>query len=548
MKQKFLNTRCNFYCSANVTTSIIAQEPYNMFAKDACAPLLTTAAVCSPAIPAVCPLQPQQLPCWPQPVGVWQGAAAKVRCRGRALLTTASSLQCMFGGIIRVRSGSVHTIAGLGGAVRIQDIAEDQAFVPSARQPDVPEGSQCRTGQRRLDAELEGAAPQASSAADGGWGTPEFAAYACCRHKSCGKRGSCQYFMSKIDQDTVNNDAAKLRKNFRMHRRDQWDAYVKRHRQMLAEAGVSWGIAMHHIIPGKQVMLVQGKHDLKLKYGKLLKLMEYCSFDVNYAGNGILLPTKENSFGPGEREKRENAEAAMERMKRQWHVGGHKVSLNKSEMEHIAQYCRQRGLPPPPPDFNFNYVDLVGRELLALINFFPEDVCWAENRALCQKLLRGIQKISRKVEKYLLAFEEDPHLSAPYFVSKRALQYVYRIPAIVKVVVIYMADGRLWASKMEAAYGPEHFSLRELKTVPVGEAKTLIRFCENTMHFLIDTPQNYALPFADAGPAPAIGRICLGEETVMECLIRQKECLLEWLESNDFPEQPVRGTILKRGG
>lgn len=464
------------------------------------------------------------------------------------MLTTGSSLQCMFGGTIRVRPGSVHTVAGLGGVIRIQDIAEDRACAPSAGQPAAPEGPQRGTGQRRADAELGGAAPQASVAAEGGWGVPEYAAYACCRYKGCGKRGSCRYFMSKIDQGTVNNDAAKLRRNYKIQRRDQWDAYMKRHRQMLAEAGVSWGIAMHHIIPGKQVILAQCRHDLKLKYGKLLKLMEYCGFDANYADNGILLPTKEDGFGPGEREKRENAETAMERMKRQWHVGSHKISLNKSEMKYIAQYCRQRGLPPPPPDFNFNYVDLVGRELFALVNSFPEDVCWDDNRPLCQKLLRGVQKISRKVEKYLLAFEAGPHLSAPYFVSKRALQYAYRIPEIVKVVVIYMADGRLWASKVEVAYGPEHFSLRERNTVPVGEAKAFIRFCENAMHFLIDTQLDYALPFADADPAPAMRRIRLGGETVTECLTRQKECLLELLERNVFPEQPVRETILKRGG
>lgn len=263
------------------------------------------------------------------------------------------------------------------------------------------------------------------------------------------KKNMCDYCKKEINDKhndifynsgknrEVNNDGQKLKKNMFVsiegEREKQIEEEIKkkiceRYDLKIEEKENLSFIQAHHLISGNQVFA-----DCK----GLVNIAQGAGYDINNHENGILLPTlprgidikKDMGF---EESKASIAYEVMEVTKAQWHVGGHKYTVPKNTIK-----------------FN-SYADEVKRLVKTYEQEILKKIKCCNDEKQNKEIIEGMNKISLKIRKKLDAFKLKPSESAPFYVSKAALEYAFLIPEKRRFAAyIYEKDKRIEIIKYE---------------------------------------------------------------------------------------------------
>lgn len=554
---KILNENCMFQCiTGNPSILITASEQGNAKAKDRRKKILTDKAKCQVKTPLPCTIL--TVAAGGTPVNCqlaqlsWNNANGKMKCQGNSVLTDISYVQCAHGGVIKPIISSAKTSIG-GVSTPITDIDKGNEILAqnsvngaigvnsgdevwgSAKQIEDSEGEVEEKKQEQLES--------------------SYASHTLCDYVNCSERNSCEYFLSQV---YVENSSAKLSSNFQNNRVSEWNEYQNKHKAKNAEYEKGgWRIAAHHMISGNQVLMMKDEAG-NLLYGEIVKLANYFGYDVNNEWNCIMLPTNESNFGQLEPvTKMASAYDVMWIMGRQWHVGGHQYSLDKETLHHLSEYYKkypEQYPTPGNPDFFSNYRNAMKEEMDKLMLKYSRTQCWKKGFARKkQTFFNEMNSLSKRIEQYLLAFEKNPRMSFPFFVSKVSVEYAYDLPATSKLVVLYKKGIHIRAKRIRL----ERYMKNELRIIPIEKEdieikdnKEFIIFCENVMHFLVeDSISDFTFPFKDCAESnPVIRIVNYGDEGIMQYLMEHSSELIAFANQKGFTYQPIAKIIQLRGG
>lgn len=561
MGKKLLNENCKFRCTGNFSILIQARDDGNTTGRDSRKKLLTSSAECLAVVPLECHFQPVGevfLPCQLSALS-WQNTEPGITINGRPVLTERSYTDCAFGGMITPVSSACKT--SVGAYVDIVDLDMGSFAGKSMLNTDMETSDKEPYSGNKFDGVPDGERDDALDDAfdhtlDHTPYTP-YASYTLCGYENCEKREECEYFKTQI---YVENDSARLSSNYKSERAAEWQAYDRKHVEKNRESVEgNWRIAAHHLISGNQVLMTRDRQGT-LVYGGIVKLANYFGYDINGAVNGIMLPTNEGNFGERERiAKAANAYEVMWLMGRQWHAGGHQYSISKDTLLNLVRYYKkypEQYPAPGNPDFFVNYKMAVKEEMDKLLLKYSRPRCWEKNRERRkEKFIFDLNHVSKNIESCLLRFEQNPKASFPFFVSRAAVEYAFDLPSSKKIVVLYKDSKEQIRAKRVRM---ERYRKNDLRIIPnekgdmaVGESESqreeLIRFCENTMHFLIQEGIGWSLPFTGGEEDCFFTRSAVfGEESVISYLTKHSNEVMAFLQQGEYGYQPINKTVEKR--
>ena len=532
---------------------ITASEQGNVVMKDGRKKVLTVKAKCEAktrlpcffltelagGIPTNCQLSQVE---WIMPHG-------KIKCNGNMVLTEKSSINCIHGGVIRPLASDC--ITGIGIASGIPDIPFYNTDVDSKN------GSEKEIETSKNQSITDANKEQEILQNEGEMETNEsaYASHSLCDYENCEERETCKYYKSQI---FVENESSLLKSNFINNRSDEWKKYFELHkRKNLESQNGGWRIAAHHIISGNQVLMMRDDSG-NLLYGEIVKLANYFGYDINNEWNCIMLPTNENGFGELEQiTKYAIPYDVMWMMGRQWHVGGHEYRLDKDTIHNLTEhYQRNLNQYPTPgyPNFFVNYKEAMKEEMNLLMMKYSRPRCWKKNYESRKKsFFDDMNSLSKKVERYLLAFGNNPRKSFPFFVSRISVEYAYDLPATSKLIVIYRKQNQIRAKKIRL----ERYMKNGLKIVPIEkedimiqDKMSFIRFCENVMHFYIDILlTDFELPFSKKSlESLARRKVNFEGLDIMKYLCSNSSEIMAFISQNEFIYQPIAKVVSERGG
>lgn len=329
--------------------------------------------------------------------------------------------------------------------------------------------------------------------------------YIICDYKNCKERDDCEYYNSDL---SIDNNSAKLKRNFSQNRANDYNNYLSRHEnanQILENT--SFRKAAHHLISGNQSLGLRDTNG-KLKYGNLLRLINYHEYDINNAFNCIMLPTNQNNFGELESvQKMASAFDVMSIIKAQWHVGGHQYQLDAHLLNTVEKYHAIH-----PPKYQTSavfqcYREQLNDELDKILSKYQSSSCIKKRKlAHGKQFISELNSLSSKIESFLVDFENDPKYSYPFFVSASTVSYAYSLPKTNKIVFVFCSGGKTIAQKIRLErYKKDDFNIvvNSLGEIVISNSNDFILFCENIQQFYIDINTNYKLPFSSIGDVEA---------------------------------------------
>lgn len=542
----------------NPSILITASEKGNSIMKDSRKKVLTVKAKCEVKTPLPCIFLTASADGVPTNCQLsqkkWVTPDKKIKCNGNKVLTDTSFIKCEHGGIVRpVMSDCITNIGIVAGVGDIADSEPETTEIKSSnrKQSEVSTAANDNKNvatekndqkESEKDEELKGNEAQ-------------YASHMLCDYENCEEREQCKYFKSQI---YVKNDSSLLKTNYINNRNDEWEQYFELHKRKNMESqNGGWRIAAHHMISGNQVLMMKDSSG-KLLYGEIVKLANYFEYDINNEWNCIMLPTNEKGFGGLEQiTKHAIPYDVMWTMGRQWHVGGHEYRLDKETLKNLADFYKKNPdqYPVPGnPDFFVNYKEAMKEEMNLLMMKYSRPRCWKKNyESRKRTFFEDMNSLSKKVEKYLLAFGNNPRKSFPFFVSKIAVEYAYNLPATSKLVVIYKMQDQIRAKRVRL----ERYMKNGLKIVPIEKADILIQdkipfihFCENVMHFYIDSSlTDFEIPFSKESLTCLVKRtIDFKGKDVMNYLCSNSSEIMAFIKQNEFTYQPIAKVVSERGG
>ena len=545
---KILHNGASFKCSCNPSIWITAKEDGNTKARDSRKKILTSRAQCQVKTPLTCPVLTAQAGGTPTPCqlsqGSWVFTSSKMKCEGYSVLTDMSYTMCMHGGIITFNN-VFQNISSIVPVVIIRDMS---AGMQSG-------SNSSSSGQTASSAQNPGGASGAVENPAGGQPENQYVSHAKCEYGDCEDSESCEYLNSQV---FVENISKKLSDNFKQNRKAEWDEYYSLHTRKNQESeGGGWRIAAHHIVSGNQVLMMKDEKNNPL-YGEIVKLANYFGYDVNNAENCIMLPTNQSNFGDNEPLlKAATAYDVMGFMGRQWHVGGHEYRLDKETLKNMHDFYQkhpEQYPSPGNPDFFSNYKMAMKEEMDKIYIKYSKPRCWKKNYEKNKRnFINELNGLSKKVERYLVDFKENPRKSFPFFVSKVTVEYAYDLPSTTKIIVIYGDHNHIMAKKVRM----ERYLKNDLKINPVDKGgieisdnKEFIAFCENIIYFFIDeSVGDYALPFGDIpGMGPIKKDIHLAGDDAMTYLSNHSNEVMAFVNKEQYPYQPIAKVVSERGG
>lgn len=322
----------------------------------------------------------------------------------------------------------------------------------------------------------------------------------------------------------------------------------------------SWLYAAHHILSGNQVLAAREKGALKFpKCVQVANIMgfdpekpERRLFDVNEADNCIMLVTNEK--GDGVREdflKTVSAFDAMSLTGLQWHAGPHNYTLGddaQAVKEKMKLYLSKQRLEKAKRRGDIETEVGIGE-------YLRNEESIKDYETLLQGWLREVEygltltdicprgfltRLRRKMDEvrgYLEAFHGKPHRSFPYYVSKEAFLYAFKLPRKVKVITARRMEKGLVFERFKATrYGETQQALgKNMAFIPSGDAhvfhdcNALALFCENAEHFVL-------MGAAEEKNVPFSMEFCYRLEDngakTQEILQQNDSKLLVWLRDN----------------
>lgn len=561
MEKKVLDDTATFECSNGIGVSFKVTTCQGI-AKGKGKRFLNFNTKCSLVSTGQCKMQPNPsgagfLPCSMAsiPATAWQEADSVIKIKGANALIDKSYTMCpIFGGKISIK-GSCNNVFNAGCVLAISEI-----IVKIAEQS--KENSSNNVTKRILNSD-NGISKIKTVKKDDSVKKDEEpisqesinSEYANCPYEQCEERDTCPYFNAKAE---VDNDSSELKKNFEKDRNLEDQQYKQQHIDARKEyPDYSWSFAGHHIISGNQVFMDKDKQSKKLRYGHLLMLASMCGFDINNAMNCILLPTivsQEGAWGSLEKYlKSATAFDVMDIMKRQWHVGGHAYTVPKDSLKYYKPSDEQV-LRSGSNEYFPNYATSVKTKLDKLNDRYARKRCWKKlnTEAFREKFKGQMNEISSEVEKYLLSFERRPKDSYPFFVSKMAVDYAYDAPKTGKIILIYPKGNNIYASKFRVSRKQKNdyqivvVQNEELPELLINEEglHEFVRYCENIMHFWIDSELDYTLPwdFSD----DYVNKCKIDGNAIGKYACDRSSQLFAYLDNNEVEYQGQMARIRKR--
>ena len=435
----------------------------------------------------------------------WNGTNSKANAQGNSTLLQSSTANCAIGGVLsvvnsgvggQVVKGSSSTGATLAGLTAVAL----GAFKQASQQETSTRGTSVEVKPQKLSRPSDKAVP---TKAESKKPVPN---KLFCNMDQGEKCKTCPYPHASTE---VNNDSLILRSNFLKKTEAEKDKYDRHYEAVLGDREKRyWTDAAHHIISGNQVFK---------KAQEIVRLANFYGYDINNAGNCIMLVSKDKEYSHKNADpvaKNVSAYDAMNVTGLQWHLGGHEYTFNADEIPIIKQQIRIR--TKKEAEELKNYTTLVGEELQQLqASMLRHKTCRATEQQK-QAFLQRLQNISAKVKKYLGDFQEKPHHSYPFYVSREAYRYTFDLPRTGKLIVVLpgrnehslilekfriqrfqdtISDTQKNLSFKSISNGkeanPQEFDLSTEK----GQRDCII-FCDNILHF-IHTGATYVslLPF-----------------------------------------------------
>lgn len=307
-----------------------------------------------------------------------------------------------------------------------------------------------------------------------------------CEQSDKEKFENCKY---RKKTNEVDNNAAKLRMNLNnnSNKKDE-DDFDEISTLKNEENGKknSCRIAAHHIISGKQVF-----QDLS----EIVNLTQGVGYDINCAENGIFLPTNESNFGYDkekmitDNEKIFSAYGAMDELGRQWHVGGHSYKIPDDILNENIQLNEIK-----------NYAEIVRKKVQQKFGVERYKQTCRDKDEQKKKIIEKMNQISLEIKEKLRDFKQNPQNSYPYFVSKVAVEYAYRIPETIKVITLSVEDNSIFCRKYRVekeknsghkfVKGIQGEATRKFNFAEEADRSKFGEYCGNVQHFFIYSDGN----------------------------------------------------------
>lgn len=543
-----------FFCDAGIGV-IFKPIPSQLLAKESGKRYLTAQTKCTLVSLGQCTKQPNPsgagfLPCNQGiiPLSGWKDEKTIISIQGIKILTMKACTHCLLGGKIRLQNSCNSKLVS-GCSLIINKISsyhsekdnKEYGIKESHTQETIEkqeENNKRDEGGQKEEKELIKIKDD----------------YANCSYESCKERENCPYFLANA---TVNNNSLELKKNFEKERPDDNEAYMRQHTTARKEyTDYGWGFEGHHIISGNQVFIAVEKDTGKLKYGHLLKLAKMCGYDINNANNCILLPSmarREGSWGTLEDFKKEaKAFDVMDIMKRQWHLGGHAYTIPKDSLKYYKP-TNQQLLMSGINEYFPNYATSVQVKLNQLKAKYARKRCWKNlnHENFRSQFLKDMDAISEEIEGILLKFGKKPKDSYPYFVSKMAVDYAYNAPITGKIILIYQKNDGTYASKFRITRKQkDDYQIIVTQNAENPEVKIegnlldFILYCENVMHYWIDSKVTEGLPWNTEEEKIYVREI--QTESISQFALSHASELFTFLDKNEVPYQGKLARMKRR--
>lgn len=542
MQKNIIDNTAMFVCPKGIGVSFLPISN-QMIAKSQGKNFLNENTKCIAKNVGQCTLQPNPsgtgfLPCTQRilPITRWEGIENTISISGAKALTSDASTMCPLGVKISLMN-NCNTLFRVGGKFSISEISVSST-------------------QKKSDGNLEKVSNDKKET-DGNFGKEKEHTndkYVLCLYEQCEDRDNCLYYCAKPELD---NNASEMKKKFERDRFQEDTAYKTLHNRLRTEyPEYGWGYEGHHIISGYQVFMARDSNG-QLKYGHLLKLASMCGYDINNAQNCVLLPSIERKEGPwgclDVYMKKAKAFDVMDIMKRQWHLGGHAYTIPKDSLKYYKPTDEQLvnyGINEYFPD----YATAVQVKLTRLNDIYLRKLCWKkrDSKEFRDKFIERMNKISIEIEQSLLSFEKRPKSSFPYFVSKQSVDYAYDVPKTGKIIIIYSQEKGLYASKFRISRKrKDNYQIivtqnQEIPYIKVTKDTMLefVKYCENIMHFLIDSRIEKELPWRCENEF--ICRKEINEKNINEYVLKHSTELFAFIDSNELENQGQLAQIRKR--
>ena len=419
-------------------------------------------------IMGICPLMAAQPPppC-PNTFGPWQNPVSTAGAGGSQLLGKDSFCMCPMG------MGPVKAVAsGTGG--RLVKAAAASPVVPDIVLPEWQEGPLAGSHKAKAARAVPGTGDkgQQENMAAAGAGHEEkipardgseAAALLCSYSPSKAKCRDCAYRAASASSqlpDKAGSQGSKapsqiLRENYLKALPELCQQADIRYRELWSQyQNTRWSYQAHHII---------SREDGYGAMPRLVRLGNFCGYDINNAYNCIMLPSfVRRPAGAARRtaaQASEEAYTTMKVAKLQWHAGPHDYGSShgiqegeesqefaRTDMELLAKlvrvYFKQEATQV------YDYATLIMRELQELeAGLERHRKCWRHRKEAFIALMNGI---SCRIKDKLGAFQELPYKSYPYYVSQEAYMYAFNVPRSRRLVVADLNEGQPYFEKFRA--------------------------------------------------------------------------------------------------
>lgn len=388
--------------------------------------------------------------------GKWVNYSSKIKNKSEGILTEDSSINCVFGGILKLDKISIKEINVVKNNNILNSIPNN-----SKKSNNSKEESLIKENNEKKDLENKK-------------NYMELETFALCS-LACENPEECEYINASIE---VNNDADKLFKNYS----------DDKNKKIIKKSNCTIIMAAHHIIPGNEVLK---------KHKGLVKLANIYGYDINNKNNCKLLPCKIKTDDMSEKL---TAFDGMSITKKQWHSGPHKYNIDKINFADKAITGEI-----------LNYEEAVNKELNKLEDYLKaSNLCFSKqfsnikfkkNVSIPKKydktqFKNKMNYRSKKIKEKIDSFEKNPKLSNPFYVSAVAYQYAFSIPVSKKFIIVYKEDEEIIFNKYKFVIRnrKDNQSIKFIEMIDTKKYKKfnkaiflkIIEFCENINNFLVD--------------------------------------------------------------
>ena len=281
---------------------------------------------------------------------------------------------------------------------------------------------------------------------------------------------------------TIDNNSAILRENYLAHIADENNCdEVDKHFLKVQD---KFKFQAHHLISGNQIFAPMETKSNGVKFNrraKLVRLANFCGYDINNALNCIMLVMYDKNYGKQAGGKTASAYDIMSLSKIQWHVGGHSYTFSNEETQRLKKQIRfYRKTNSDAP--LLNYVQLVSAELDKIENSLTNSIVCRNSPEQKNSVIARLNQLSAKIKKHLGAFAEKPQKSFPYYVSREAYLFAFDLPRTAKIILVRRAGENFLFEKFRA----ERFS----EVLNSNDGKTLIFKKTGFKNFKLETRKN----------------------------------------------------------